>query len=88
MIFMAEKAKSRQEMKPGQWIKESNGRVWVMCPHDHGGGLGHAVMIAGRKVESENWSINPLGTVTPSVFIVMEGCQWHVFMTLLGWGKE
>lgn len=25
------------------------------------------------------------GTVTPSLICPMDGCSWHVFVTLLGW---
>ena len=83
--FIAKKGKSRQELKPGQWIKDSQGQVWLMCPHDHHNGTGHLSIIYGRK-DGEDWDISAGGTVTPSVHVVMPDCGWHVFAHLEGWG--
>lgn len=81
MKVTLKKAESFETCKPGEWTKDKQGRVYVMCPHEHG----YPAMITGQVEPSKAWKIDAAGNVTPSIWIKNADCNWHVFATLEGW---
>lgn len=78
------------DLSKGQVWEPNTWRPWIFGPTNQRGAVifcsyGHGMSIAGDPPFGSEHRIAPDGSITPSVVCPHDGCDWHVFVKLIGW---
>jgi len=89
-LLKGDGSKHGDNLKPGEWGITEDGHVMVRCIHEHADsfprlGIIRYALGTFAKKDTRSWSIDPKGTVTPSIFFKDDECGWHIFAKLEGW---